>query len=151
MAVNVHTVGASFFIAVGVWLVLYYVWCVWQSLRSREWPQVAGTIVVSDLQRQRDIEGAHTYRAQISYSYSVNGREFIGARAQFGNVLAVNFSAPAVRLHRRYPAGSPVRVKYAPTDPNESVLESAVAAPVTMSFFFGLVLLVIGLAMVAAF
>jgi hypothetical protein len=47
----------------------------------------------------------------------------VASRTRFGDRLETRFSAPAVRMARRYPAGKTVTVRYNPHDAQEAVLE----------------------------
>ena len=75
------------------------------------------------MQRSSDSDGGITYRPEVTYHYTVDGREHLASRTRFGDRFGISFSAPAVRTVRRYPVGSSVTVRYNPEDPAEAVLE----------------------------
>ena len=101
-------------------------------------------ILVSDLQRSRDTEGGSTYRSDVSYSYEVSGREFVAARTRFGDRLELSWSAPALRIVRRYPKSSRVLVHYDPDEPSEAVLEPGVTLYVFGGLMFGAIFALLG-------
>jgi hypothetical protein len=116
------------------------------ALLSCRWPEATGTVVVSDLQRSPNVEGGHTYRPEVSYRYTVNGEEFVASRTRFGDRLELGWSAPAVRIIRRYRVGTVVRVRYNPDDPGDAVLEPGVNGLLFASAAFGGVFTLIGIA-----
>jgi hypothetical protein len=111
---------------------------------------VDGIVVVSDLQRSHGDEGGYMYRAEISYRYTVNGTEFVASRPRFGSRISLSWSAPAVRMTRKYPVGSHVTVFYDSEDPGEAVLEPGVTTFVWMSLAGGVMFLVLGVAFICA-
>jgi hypothetical protein len=117
-------------VAGGFALLVWSAWVAYLAVMSRRWPQVEGTIVVSDLQRSRDTEGGYSYRPEVSYRYAVDGKEFVSSRTRFGLWLATSWSAPAVRVIQHYKVGSRVPVHYDTNDPEESVLETGINATV---------------------
>jgi hypothetical protein len=113
-------------VAAGIASILWSAWIAYLAVMSRRWPQVEGTIVVSDLQRSKDSEGGYSYRPEVSYRYTVGGKELVGSRTRFGLLLETSWSAPAVRVVQRYKVGARVAVCYDPIAPEESVLESGI-------------------------
>jgi len=135
---------ALIFTAVGggflAWIGLNFVYAV----LSRGWPRTVGTIVVSDLQRSTDSEGGYSYRPEVTYRYSVNGQEFVASRTRFGDRLELSWSAPAVRVVRRYPVGAVIPVHYDPDDPADAVLEPGVNGLLFVGAAFGGVFTLLG-------
>jgi hypothetical protein len=122
-------------------------WCGWNAfiaVRSHRWPNVEGTILVSDLQRLRDNDGGYIYRPEISYSYTVAGEDFVGSRVRFGTAFSLSWSAPAARVVQQYKVKSRVRVRYDVDNPQESVLEPGMNGMVIAGAVIGAVLLVFG-------
>ena len=144
VAVAFGTIIALIFVAVGSgilsWTAVNFVY----AFLSRRWPQVVGTVVVSDLQRSRDSEGGYSYRPEVSYRYSVDGQELVANRTCFGDRLELSWSAPAVRAVRRYPAGASVAVHYDPDDPGDAVLEPGINGLLFAGAAFGGVFTVLG-------
>src|SRR3954453_10603202 len=131
-------------IAVGGGTLLWSAWNAFLAVTSHRWPQVEGTILVSDLQRSRDSDG-YMYRPEISYRYTVADEEFVGNRARFGDSFSLSWSAPAARLVQRYKVNSRVRVRYDPDNPQQSVLEPGMNGMVIIGAAAGAFFLVIGI------
>jgi hypothetical protein len=131
-------------VAGGVASLVWSAWVAYLAVMSRRWPQVEATIVVSDLQRSRDSDGGYFYRPEVSYRYSVDGKEFVGSRTRFGLTVATSWSAPAVRVVQQYKVNSLVAVHYDPDEPEESVLENGIHAMVFAGFALGAALLIVG-------
>jgi len=131
-------------VAGGVASLVWSAWVAYLAVTSRRWPQVEGTIVVSDLQRSRDTEGGYSYRPEVSYRYSVGGKEFVGSRTRFGLTVATSWSAPAVRVVQQYKVNSRVAVHYDADDPEESVLENGINGMVFAGFALGSAFLIFG-------
>jgi hypothetical protein len=130
--------------ALGGGTFLWSAWNAFLALKSRRWPQVEGTILVSDLERSRDSDG-YMYRPEISYRYTVADEDFIGSRARFGDALSLSWSGPAVRIVQRYKVNSRVRVRYDPDNPQESVLEPGMNGMVIFGGVVGALCLAIGI------
>ena len=143
-----NLIVGALFATVGGATIGWSLWAAWQSFASRNWRTTQGVILVSDLQRNRDAEGGFMYRAEISYTYSVNNEEFIAGRTRFGDWLQLSWSTPAARIVRRYPKGSSVVVHYDPSEPAEAVLEPGASWFVLGALALGLVLGLLGLAAV---
>jgi hypothetical protein len=110
---------------VGAWFLGYGLWCFVYAVSCPEWPQVAGAVVTSDLQRSVDRNGA-TYRAEVVYKYTIAGREYVADRVFFGDAFYSSFTAAAVREVERYQPGSSVQVRYDAQNPQRAVLEAGV-------------------------
>lgn len=111
------------FVAVGAGLTVRSVLDIISAVVSKRWPRTSGTVIVSDLQRSRDSDRGVSYRPEVTYRYSVDGRELVASRTRFGDGLELSWSAPAVRTVCRYPVGASVTVRYNPHEPEEAVLE----------------------------
>jgi hypothetical protein len=143
--VNWDVFAAVIGTALGGGTLLWSAWNAFLALKSRRWPQVEGTIVVSDLERSRDIDSGYMYRPEISYRYTVADEDFVGSRARFGDALSLSWSAPAVRIVQRYKVNSRVRVRYDPDNPHESVLEPGMNGMVIFGAVAGALTLVVGI------
>ncbi len=102
----------------------------WQVREARNWPQVAGKVVLSVAETREvkvfDDEREGSYRfesrnfANVTYEYAVGGRKQRCNRISIGEDLG-NFQV-AEKL-AKYPAGSIVTVFYNPRHPDQAVLE----------------------------
>ena len=120
-----------------------------QSIGSSRWSRTEGVVLVSDLQRSRDSDGFYVYRPEISYSYQVDGAEFVGSRPKFGSHMSLSWSEPAARATRKYPVGLRVTVWYDTDDPQESVLETGVTMSVLVLLTAGAIFLTLGVGIIA--
>jgi hypothetical protein len=143
MTITTREIFGALFTLAGASILVYCFYCIWLSIVSRHWPSATGLIAVSDLETRRDTDG-RTYRAKISFVYTVAGREYIGNHALFGDRVAYSLSGPALRLQRKYRPGSPVRVLYDPSDPTKAVLESRVATPLYFMLLLAPVFIALG-------
>jgi hypothetical protein len=131
-------------VAAGLASLVWSAWTAHLAVMSRRWPQVEGTIVVSDLQRSKDSEDGYSYRPEVSYRYTVDGNEIVGSRIRFGLRLETSWSAPAVRVIQHYKVGARVPVRYDPNDPEECVLESGINGTVFAGAALAVALLMFG-------
>jgi len=135
---------AVILIAAGLGSLVWSAWITYLAVMSRQWPQVEGTIVVSDLQRSKDSEGGYSYRPEVTYQYTVGGKEFVGSRTRFGVWLATSWSAPSLRVLQQYKMGSRVPVHYDPNDPEESILETGINGTVFVGIALATTVLIFG-------
>jgi hypothetical protein len=105
----------------GAALVGYTLWCLVVSFRSRSWPEVAATVVSARVVENRD-EGTR-YEFQMSYRYSIDGREFTSSRVRIGGQILSGSPGSPNKQMSAYPPGKKIRVHYCPTNPSLSVLE----------------------------
>lgn len=133
------------FAALGVATFAWSLWNILRALESRRWPTVEGVVLVSDLQRTRDSDGAQMYRAEVSYKYTVGDRAFVSSRTRFGDRVSLSWSKPALDIVQRYPVGASVKVRYAPDDPSDSVLESRISGGLLFTLAIDVVVLTAGI------
>jgi hypothetical protein len=149
MQITVGIVLGLVFAAFGAISVAWSLWKLFQAARSKRWPKADGLVVVSQIQQTPDIDGGFMYRPELSYRYTVNGTKFVASRLRFGAPLSLNWSAPAVRITRKYAAGSHVTVFHDPRDPGKAVLEPGVTTLVWLSLAGGVLFLVLAVAFLA--
>ncbi|MCU1231892.1 MAG: hypothetical protein JWO97_4776 [Acidobacteria bacterium] len=142
--VNLEIAMALLATLIGSGIFLSAVWDICCAHLSRNWPQVPGIIVVSDLQRSNHSDGGLMYRPEVTYRYCVDGSEIIANRTRFGGRVELSWSAPAVRTVRKYPVGSEVVVYYNPNDPADSVLEPGPGGILFAGAAFGALFAAIG-------
>ena len=127
---------AALFIGIG--------WYSRQKVRaSQAWPSAPGRVLASGVEVSSGNEGGNVYRAQITYSYQVGGREFRNNRRVFGDSVSSGNRGAAERTAARFAAGSSVPVFYNPANPQDAVLErtSGVAG---LMFGMGALFIVLG-------
>lgn len=121
-----------------------------QARASTAWPVVPGTVLTSTVEKSESkrirndnrtkkrrslspvkistkdqTKTSITYRAAVTYGYSVEGVDHVGDRIVIGAVSS-NDQERAEEISRRYPEGGEVEVHYDPADPATSVLEPGV-------------------------
>jgi hypothetical protein len=139
--------GLIILVVLGLVLILMGIVSKQRAKRTEAWPAAHGTILSSTVQKRTeyDSDSNHTstkYKPVIQYQYSVMGQQITGKRLccgsdTFGKKKAYEISA-------RYPAGSPVNVRYNPEKVEESVLETS-APGSTTNIILGGVFIVLGI------
>jgi hypothetical protein len=80
-----------------------------QDLRdAREasrWLRVPAVIVESEVERDSDTDGV-SYRPYVSYSYSIEGRSYLGSTLAPGFEVGYAFKRSAASIIQRYPVGA---------------------------------------------
>ena len=121
-------------------------WCLWNGVRSNNWPSVPGLILESDMDisETKDMEFgtasvSASFKPRFRYKYVVDGRELVGTRVYFGQSLTGATSADAViRLTMRFPVGKNVPVYVHERHPKRSVLMPGTSAPAWFTMVLGL-------------
>jgi hypothetical protein len=139
----VSRLGSLAFSGLGAAFLGHAVWSIGAGVKSRAWPRTSGTITVDDLERDRMLRFT-TYRAEVAYRYTVEGKEYAANRVFFGDSVATSLSGPAARRIVKYPVGSKVTVFYDPARPSTAVLEPGASWQNWLELAFGLVFLVLG-------
>jgi len=103
-------------------------WLARRAKASMNWRPVDGTITRCTLQhtvRERwTMPDLHWYRPRVEYSYSVDGKDYVGKRVYFGaHEWRASSSESSEWILLDYPVGSAVQVFVDPARPAESVLE----------------------------
>jgi hypothetical protein len=97
---------------------------------SLSWPQIPARIISSEVkatERTAERKRAYTtYRADIAFSYKINGTEFTSHQAVIDQPEKT-FAADAKALVARFPAGKSVMAHYNPANNFEAVLESGIS------------------------
>jgi len=109
------------FSAVAVGLVLFGLFALRETSRSRGWLETDGRVVSSTVHEFAGKVGT-TYRPMVIYSYAVGAVRFMSSRVAFHAVNSAD-REDAARAAARYPAGATVPVFYDPQDPEQAVLE----------------------------
>lgn len=98
---------------------------VWQRIQEsspRHWPEVAGTVVATKIDRSYVGNGGYQFVPVIEYEYQYDGQTFRSSRRCAGNfVSGVKGEAEFIAL--RYPLGASLRVRVSPKNPAKSALE----------------------------
>lgn len=106
-------IGLLFIAIAGVGAFTGFLFTLFAVLGAQQWNAVDGRIRDSAV-----VERDGAYRADIAYTYEVDGGRYMADRVFFGIE-----EGSAYDLVDRYPAGAPVTVYVNPSDPQEAVLE----------------------------
>lgn len=102
---------------------------------TRAWPTVPGRITKAEVESFEgysppDKKGRTTvqtfYKSVLLFSYTVNGRAYIGQTVGTTSQMTANWEAPARRLVSRYKIGQEVKVHYDPKNPSEGVIDPTI-------------------------
>jgi hypothetical protein len=101
------------------------------DIRSRQWPTTRGTIALSEIEVVATTTG-HRYREVLQYEYVIDGVTYQSHTISFPDHL-VQFFMNGVRSKKnaegiihKYPVGYEVSVRYEPSNPRRSTLETGV-------------------------
>jgi hypothetical protein len=94
---------------------------------AHKWPTVPGTILHSSFESRR-VKGADdkrtvVHRADILYTYEVNGKVYESEQVQLGGTSETSIASGHKRRADKYVDGAQVKVYYDPTDPGMATLE----------------------------
>jgi hypothetical protein len=136
------------FIVIGVNIALPSAKNLYYIQTSRNWPQVTGQVLSSDVERRWASRGdndiGQDYFARVWFSYYVNDRSYVSDQVQFAQPWTRSLKTAEI-LAAKYPAGKPVTVYYHPGDPETSVLDMAVVPPMEcVHFGIGILLALAG-------
>jgi hypothetical protein len=147
---NYFEIGiGTLFILTGGGLILWESLEVERALASRRWPRVAGKMLRFKREVQYGYEGP-VYQDQVLCRYQVGDAELLCSRLRFG--LRLWWPMPILfararfkRISQRYVDGSQVPVAYNPEKPEESVLETGLAAGMVSELLFGAAIFAFGI------
>ena len=138
------------FIAVGVGILGFGLHSLSKAQAAEHWPTTPGTVTSSDFETSTDSEGDTTYRTEVVYSYSANGRELTGKKIAFG--YSGSSSQKFHRdIHNALTVDTQVAVRYNPNKPEEAVLSFGVNQSIKFLIIFGAVWTMFTLGMIAMF
>ncbi len=115
---------AFVFIASGLAALIYGINLVRDARACGTWPQAEGRVVSAEVVKVGREKDKTTYAPDVSYTFSVAGREFRGSRVTL--VPRNSISRQSMQsMIASYPVGGAVRVFYDPRDPANCVLSTA--------------------------
>ena len=109
------------FSGAGVGLIIFGLFTMRETSRSRGWVSVDGRVITSSVTEYRG-KGGTTYRPFVMYSYAIGPVRFMSNRIAFHAVSSSDRRAAAM-LAAGYPVGRTVRVFYDPQEPDQAVLD----------------------------
>lgn len=133
-----------FVIVIGSALIVAGLLAARRSARTRAWPTAEGTVLASEVVRERSSSsstttttaGQYVYKAEVAYEYEVNGDRYVSNRVQLLDVSSSNDNR-ARATRERYNSGDRVRVYYDPKNPERAVLEPGGAGGSWLLFVVG--------------
>lgn len=104
-----------------------------EAARAKDWKSTWGRIESSGVEKFQTLSesgGRQRWqtmqRAQVIYSYSVNGREYRGDKVAEGWKTSATFGLLARRAAAKFAQGQPVEVFYDPANPSRALLDRRV-------------------------
>lgn len=95
---------------------------------SRSWPVATGVIVSSKVETGYAEGAGNRYDPKVTYRYTVAGTDYTSGTLDIALRKWENRDKKvAEAVVKRYPAGSEVEVRYMPSDPSVSTLETGVS------------------------
>jgi hypothetical protein len=89
------------------------------QLQALRYPSVGGSVLSSDVHSSKG-DDTMTYRAEIHYAYTAEGRRYTSRQYRYGQMSSSDNHADKVQA--AHPAGSEVMVYYNPNNPADAVL-----------------------------
>lgn len=108
-----------FFLAAGLCMIPYGMFCLRRDRPSLQWPTVPGVMMQADV--RRGITRHHSDRLTATYSYEVNSTRYVSHQVRLWNSDLGN-TGNAASFARAHPARSTVAVYYDPQNPANAVL-----------------------------
>ncbi|GMT48973.1 MAG: hypothetical protein IEMM0008_0512 [bacterium] len=127
---------------------------------SVSWPFIDGVITSSKVTKHTSSSGGGssriggggsirhrtiTYKADIHYKYTINGKEYTNDKKAFGSSNGSSKEAHAIAIVKRYPKGKNVKVYYKPDDPGTAVLEPGFEWKTYLFILIGIMMFVVSL------
>ena len=147
IAVAIQKVAAAVFIAVGLVLLVGLGRQAIQAVRSTSWPTVEGVVTESKVVQRTGGRNRKADVPRITYRYSVNGIEHVGARLFYGSQFSQSWGPTGARwtfsaweYMARYPPGTLLRVHYDPDEAATSVVEAGLKSAIVLPMAFSIVM-----------
>ncbi|HWB59490.1 MAG TPA: DUF3592 domain-containing protein [Chthoniobacteraceae bacterium] len=116
-----HAMVGAFLIGVGLFFLIVLSWALPGWFKIKNWPQTTGRIIESEV-RWKSMGGDHFPGPQISYRYSVEGREYTNDQVAPIDSCGESTAAAKAKLVP-YPVGKEVTVFYDAKNPKVSYLQ----------------------------
>ena len=113
-------------VGISACLIFYGINMLIKGKASNSWPVCQGTVISSDIDQESKTDSYEkqtvSYRANVVYSYLVDGKAFRSNRIAF-ETYSTSQKGKALTIVNRYPAGEIITVYYDPANPNSAILE----------------------------
>jgi hypothetical protein len=134
------------FIAVGAAVLYFGARDIHRARESIAWPAAEGQITASSVEHHSDSDNGTTYGAKVTYTFTVDGRQYSGETVAFGDFSSSDRTR-AEETVRRYPKEAAVSVRYRPDNPAVCALESGMKAQLLFLPTMGLIFFAGGMCM----
>jgi len=111
---------------------------------SLSWPNVPGTVILSEMDEYEDEEDGRMYRAIVVYEYALDGGEFQSDRIWLDGNFSTSDRTLIFETLKKYPVDKQVTVFYNPATPAESALEPGTSTGGYIVYGLGLGFLGVG-------
>ncbi len=115
---------AAVFILAGVAVLIYGIGIVRDARACVNWPRAEGRVVTGTVETVGREKNKATYAPSVTYTFSVNGREFKGSRVTLVPRNSISLQSVQATL-ANYPIGRTVSVFHNPRDPANCVLSTS--------------------------
>lgn len=150
VTMGIAVAGAVLFaVGAGLWPLTVGLRSVWRGVASSGWPTVPGVVLKTGTSVSRAREQGTTntytfYKADLTFGYQVNGRDYTTGTIRFGRALGSGDISKAAVLLLRYPPGAKVTVFHHPKDPSVAVVKPGVDSDVVWFLVAGLAFILLG-------
>ncbi len=131
--------GAIGFLCAGTAILAWDIGQLRQAKESRNWPQIEGTVTLSEVDRSQKESRPH-----VEYTYVVDGTSYTSRQISFDVFDKPGGEGRLETIVERYPVGRTVAVYHAPNLPAKAILEPEVYSPFLMPLFFGVMFVASG-------
>lgn len=129
--------------------------CFWFGLQryrkgsaTYKWPQAPGEILSSEVERQvsedMDFRGIPSFHPKISYTYTVNGRNYTSDQVSILDHGTGDPKGHARKLVQKYRVNKKVKVYYNPQDSSDAILEPGISPGCYLMMISGLFFILVG-------
>ena len=148
-SISVNIIIGFIFFVPGIILSLVNLRAVILAKSSLNWEQTRGKILNSELvATSMSDRSGRTYKASVSYQYSLENHSYTSDRVYFGNSIASSFKRKdSQETVRKYGKDKEVMVYYNPSNEKMSVLEPGLNWEVIAALIFGIVFTLVGYVM----
>lgn len=128
---------------IGLTGVLRAIWYMMRGTMAASWPTMPGQIKSAEVQ-ERHTGRTTKVRAEVRYTYRVEGVEYSADRVFFGDRVYSTLGMTAAREVTQYHPDATVQVYYNPDDHKDAVLEPGINGQVWLMLVASLAFMVLG-------
>ena len=125
----------------GLFGAFMFPWMIWSQGRVEDmahWTATDATVLSTDTAYSYQRYGGSGYKHEISFSYVVGDREYIGDRVSYGDAPP-KWPSRAQAVRNLPAAGSSIQIRYNPKDPSDSVIYVLTTSPGMFRYMLWLV------------